>query len=115
MPDKKYVECDSVEETDNGGQRKISFGRAPYFQKHYATRVGVSRTEFDIRLEMMNEKFKDEDNQTDVFVIDQMVILTPLAAKELSEQLHKIVIEWEKSSPIQPRPDKSIYAEFKVE
>ena len=106
--------CEECQPEKEGG-RKIGFARAPYFQKHYATRVVVSQTEYDLRLELMNEKIKTEDTPEEIFIIDQMIILTPLAAKELSEQLEKVIKQWEDSNPIQPRPDRSIYNKLEVE
>lgn len=115
MSDQECKECKGDNGEKLSPKSQVGFGRAPYFQKHYATRVGVTRTEFDVRLNIMNEKLKDDETGEEVLVIDQMVIMTPLAAKELLEDLEKIIKEWEELHPIQPRSDRSIYTKFEVE
>jgi len=115
MSDIECNENEINEDDDINNGDEVSFARAPYFQKYYATRIGVTMTEYDIRLDVMNEKIRDESSLKDIFIIDQMIILTPLAAKELSEQLQSIIKQWEEKSPIQPRPDKTIYSRYEVE
>lgn len=115
MSDKECNECEDPGNGETKDVKRISIGRTPYFQKHYATRVGVTLTDFDIRLDIMNEKFKDDVTNKEVLVVEQMVILTPLAAKELSIELQRIIKHWEEKNPIHPRPDKSIFSQYEVE
>jgi len=101
---------------DNGEKMKInvSFARSPNFVKEYATKTVVQPTEYDIRISFLNEKIK-ENNYNEIMIIDSMMILTPIAAKELKQQLDEIISEWEKKNPISPRPEKTIYAKISVE
>jgi len=68
--------------------------RLPTFEKKYATRAVPFFTEFDIRINLSNEQMKDEKDW--VAVVDEMIILTPTAAKELRQALTSVIDEWEK-------------------
>jgi len=90
---------------------EIPIVRPPGFQKTYSTRVLASRTEFDFRAVFANEKMQTDDGE-EVFIGESLVILTPLAAKELAGQLDMLVKDWEKEhGAVKKRPRKSIYSE----
>jgi hypothetical protein len=85
--------------------------RSPNFQKTYGTRVLVTRTEYDFRAVLANEKLVS-DRGEEVFIGESLVILTPLAAKELNKQLNVLIEDWEKENgTIKKRPSASIYSE----
>lgn len=90
---------------------RTSIIRSPNFQKTYGTRVLVTRTEYDFRAILANEKLVS-DRGEEVFVGESLVILTPLAAKELNKQLSALIEDWEKEyGMIKKRPSNSIYSE----
>lgn len=55
-------------------KKEIQVVRTPLFGRTYATNTLVAITDCDIRIELMNEKFRDEDSW--VYHSDHMVILT---------------------------------------
>lgn len=85
--------------------------RPPNFQKTYGTRVLVTRTEYDFRAVLANEKMVSNSGE-EVFIGESLVILTPTAAKEFSKQLNVLIQDWEKEhGAIKKRPAESIYSE----
>lgn len=85
--------------------------RSPTFQKTYGTRALVTRTEYDFRVVLANEKMVSDSGE-EFLVGESLVILTPLAAKELSGQLDQLIRNWEKAfGTIKKRPPESIYSE----
>jgi len=85
--------------------------RTDGFSKWYGTRILLMRTEYDFRAIVANEKMMDDDG-TEFFIGESMFILTPIAAKELNDQLKKEIREWEKEhGKIANRPKKSRYLE----
>ena len=88
----------------------IQIMRCPTFQKTYGTRALVTRTEYDFRVVLANEKMLSDGGE-EIFVGESLVILTPLAAKELSTQLDVLIKSWEKAyGTIKKRPAESIYS-----
>jgi hypothetical protein len=95
--------------SQSGSGMKIM--RCPTFQKTYGTRALVTRTEYDFRVVLANEKMLSDSGE-EVFVGESLVILTPLAAKELNSQLGRLIESWEKAyGTIKKRPAESIYSE----
>lgn len=88
MPRKKKAdeEEDTVEEL-------APMARGPDFFKAYATRTVPYITEFDIRVVLANETMGDDEGWCTV--ADGMVILTPIAARELAAELADMVAAWE--------------------
>jgi hypothetical protein len=85
--------------------------RAPEFFKTYATRTIPHLTEFDIRVVVANETLGDDEGWCTV--ADGMVILTPLAAKELAAELGDLVAAWEElHGKIQGRKGRRIVTTF---
>ncbi len=85
--------------------------RTDGFTKWYGTRIILMRTEYDFRAIVANEKMMDDEG-TEFFIGESMFILTPVAAKELGNQLRKEIREWEKEhGKIEARPKKSRYVE----
>lgn len=68
--------------------------RVPNFVKLYATNVRGGPTNQDFRFHVMNEKLKDEDGWH--FVSDALIILTPVAAKNLKAFLDTFLDAYEK-------------------
>jgi hypothetical protein len=90
---------------------RIPIVRAEGFCKTYATRVLAMSTEYDIRLTLTNERVK-VDGGPDFYVAEGMVILTPIAAKELHSQLGRLVREWERDhGSVEGRPGKARFTE----
>lgn len=87
--------------------------RTAAFQKIYATRVLVTRTEFDLRAILSNEKISEGGDEA--YVGEAMIILTPTAANELSRQLVSLIESWEKENgAIERRPSESIYSDQRL-
>ncbi len=72
----------------------ISVFRSSIFTKIYATNVILSQTDFDLRIELFNEKFQVEDGWA--YHSDGLMILTPGAAKKLLIDLQKTISSFEK-------------------
>ncbi len=88
--------------------------RAPEFLKTYATRAMPYLTEYDIRVILANETMGNEEGWCTV--ADGMVILTPLAAKELAAELNAIVSTWEElNGKIKGRKGRRIVTTFSRE
>ena len=96
----------------DGGELPIV--RAEGFRKTYGTRVLVMRTEYDLRLMVANERVKVEGGG-DFYLGEGMVILTPIAAKELVADLGTLVREWERDNGrIGDRPRKALMTEQRL-
>lgn len=107
--DDQSNEC-AVQDTPKDSS-DIPILRTDGFSKWYGTRVLLMRTEFDFRAIVANEKMMDDDGN-EFFIGESMFILTPIAAKELSNQLKKEIREWEKEhGKIETRLKKSRYLE----
>ena len=91
MPRKK--KADEEKETVEEEEELAPLIRAPEFFKNYVTRTVPYMTEFDIRVVLANETMGDDEGWCTV--ADGMVILTPLAAKELVAELGDLVGAWE--------------------
>ncbi len=79
--------------------------RVPNFVKLYATNVKGGPTNQDFRFHVMNEKLKDENGWH--FVSDAVVILTPVAAKNLKAMLDAYVAAYEQQhGPIETKYPK---------
>ena len=88
--------------------------RAPEFYKTYATRTVPYLTEYDIRVVLANETMGDEEGWCTV--ADGMVILTPVAAKELAAELNALVSTWEElNGKIKGRKGSRIVTTFSRE
>lgn len=93
------------------GRSEIQIVRAPLFQKTYGTRALVTRTEYDFRVVLANEKMLSDSGE-EFLVGESLVILTPLAAKELCTQLDRLIKDWEKAyGSIKKRSADSLYSE----
>ena len=86
MPEPQISE--EVEESN------ISVFRSSLFTKIYATNVILSQTDFDLRIELFNEKFQVEDGWA--YHSDGLMILTPEVAKKLLIDLQKTIGFFEK-------------------
>ncbi len=75
-------------------EAESSIFRVPNFLKLYATNVKGGASNQDFRFQVMNEKLKDEDGWH--FVSDALVILTPVAARNLKTLLDEYIIAFEK-------------------
>ena len=109
-------ESDDVDETEveDEDEELAPLIRAPEFLKTYATRTVPYLTEHDIRVVLANETMGDEEGWCTV--ADGMVILTPLAAKELAAELNAIVSTWEElNGKIKGRKGRRIVTTFSRE
>ena len=61
------------------------------FHKIYATNVHGEWTEYDFRIELFNEKLKDEKGEDWAYISEAMIILTPSAVKKLKNILDTAV------------------------
>ena len=68
--------------------------RAPNHKKYYVTNVSGGITDQDFRFELLNEKIKDSKTNWK-YISDSMIILTPVGAKRLFEELKKNLDIWE--------------------
>jgi len=85
--------------------------RSPCFEKKYVTRVLPFFTEFDVRMTLCNETMKSELGWN--LVADEMVILTPTAAKELCQELSDLLKAFEElNGPIRERSQKKVVTTF---
>jgi hypothetical protein len=106
MPRKK--KADEEKDTD---EELAPLVRGPEFVKNYATRTVPYMTEFDIRVVLANETMGDDEGWCTV--ADGMVILTPLAAKELVAELGDLVTAWEElHGKIKDRKGRRIVTTF---
>ena len=64
------------------------------FRKYYATNINCGYTNYDFRIEMMNEKLKTGKDW--MYLVEALMILTPTAAKKLSKQLSESIKAYEK-------------------
>jgi hypothetical protein len=88
--------------------------RAPDFRKTYATRTLSFITDLDVRIVIANEAMQTDEGWCTV--ADGMLILTPVAAKELAGDLLAAVQSWEElHGRIKGRTGPRILAEFKRE
>ena len=88
--------------------------RASDFFKVYATRTVPYLTEFDIRVVLANETMGDDEGWCTV--ADGMVIMTPLAAKELATELDALVSAWEElHGKIRGRKGHRVVTTFSLE
>ena len=102
------------EEESIGEEDMPPLGRAPGFFKAYATRTVPYLTEYDIRVVVANETMGDEEGWCTV--ADGMVILTPVAAKELAAELNALVSTWEElNGKIKGRKGRRIVTTFSRE
>jgi len=98
--------------TRDGGD--VPIVRVEGFRKTYGTRVLAMRTEHDLRLMVANERVKAEGGG-DFYLGEGMVILTPLAAKELVADLGRLVREWERDNGrIGDRPRTALLTEQRL-
>ncbi len=105
------IQRKNKKEKGSQSRSEIQILRSPTFQKTYGTRALVTRTEYDFRVVLANEKMLSDSGE-EIFVGESLVILTPLAAKELNVQLDKLIKGWEKAyGTIKKRPAESIYSD----
>jgi hypothetical protein len=90
---------------------RSSMIRGPDFRKTYVTRTVTFPTDFDIRIAVSNEAIgKDSENIN--IVVEEMLILTPTSAKELLNNLGKVVETYEKMfGAIKERPENRLLTE----
>jgi len=101
-------------EVEDDDEELAPLVRAPDFFKTYATRTIPYITEFDIRVVLANETMGDDEGWCTV--ADGMVILTPLAAKELAAELSDLVAAWEElHGKIKGRKGRRIVTTFSRE
>jgi hypothetical protein len=85
--------------------------RSPDFEKIYATKAIPFMTDFDFRIVLTNEVMKTETGWCTI--ADQMVILTPVAAKELVNELGACISAYEEMlGKIKPRNKNRIITTF---
>ena len=85
--------------------------RGPDFEKTYATKAIPFMTDFDFRIVLTNEVMKTEAGWRTI--ADQMVILTPVAAKELVNELGACISAYEEMlGKIKPRNKTRIITTF---
>lgn len=91
--------------------REIPIIRSPCFEKRYVTRVLPFFTEFDVRMTLCNEVMKTDTGWS--LVADEMVIMTPTAAKELVLELTDMLKAFEElNGPIKTRPIQRLVTTF---
>lgn len=90
---------------------RSSMIKGPDFRKTYVTRTVTFPTDFDIRIAVSNEAIgKDSENIN--IVVEEMLILTPTSAKELLNNLGKVVETYEKMfGAIKERPENRLLTE----
>lgn len=86
-------------DNDEGKNEKqnVNLARTPIFGKTYATNVLTSLTDSDFRIELLNEKFKKDDDSW-VYHSDHLAILTMEAAKKLYLDLEKKINDYEEEN-----------------
>ena len=111
MPRKKQEKADEEMGTVEEDDEFAPLARGPGFFKDYATRTIPFLTEYDIRVVLANETMGDDEGWCTV--ADGMVILTPLAAKELATELADLVVAWEElHGKIKDRKGRRIVTAF---
>jgi len=104
--DPEEIEDRSIEE-----QMETPMIRSPCFEKKYVTRIIPFFTEFDVRMNLCNETMKTEMGWN--LVTDEMIILTPTAAKELLIELTDLIKAYEElNGPIKQRPQNKVITTF---
>jgi hypothetical protein len=107
----KKEDKEEQESSDEKNLNRVSLIRCPTFEKKYVTRTIPFFTEFDVRITLSNEMINTDDGWATV--ADEMVILTPVAAKELMQQMVDIVAAFEEiHGPIKARPDKKLITSY---
>jgi len=95
-----------IENTVKNESSGVRISRTPLFGRTYATNTFVSLTDSDIRIELLNEKFKNNDSW--LYHSDHMVILTREAAKKLMLDLQKQISQYEeKNGEIEVSEDRT--------
>ena len=85
--------------------------RSPDFEKIYVTKAIPFMTDFDLRILLTNEVVKTDTSWCTV--ADQMIILTPVAAKELMNELGACISAYEEiQGKIKPRLKNRIITRF---
>lgn len=74
---------------------RLPINRSPTFEKLYATNFIGGLTSQDIRVEVINEKLKDEDGWC--AISDALLIMTPRGAKRLQVILNESLKLYEES------------------
>ena len=101
-------------EVEDMEEELAPLARTPEFHKTYSTRAMPFITEYDIRVVLANETMGNEEGWCTV--ADGMVILTPLAAKELAAELNALVSTWEElNGKIKGRKGRRIVTTFSRE
>jgi len=88
--------------TKEEGEEEIKHVQRPVtFHKIYATNVSGEWTEYDFRIELFNEKMKEEEKEDDdeewTYISEGMIILTPNVVKKLKNILDEAVKEYEEN------------------
>ena len=98
-------------EGESDDYAELSLVRALDFRKAYVTRTLSFPTEFDIRITLSNETMGNEEGT--FTVVDEMLILTPTAARELQEQLTGVIGAWEEmNGKVPDRPSRRKFSFF---
>jgi hypothetical protein len=74
-------------------EEKFQISRNPNFCKLYGTNIICGSTDVDFRIEILNEKFENEEGE--IFISDALIMLTPQAAKKLNKQLTEEIAKFE--------------------
>jgi hypothetical protein len=117
----KSEEVEDTEEVDSEDDEEFideedipPLVRSPEFFKAYATRTVPYLTEYDIRVVVANETMGDDEGWCTV--ADGMIIMTPLAAKELLNELEALISTWEElHGKIRERKGRRIVTTFSRE
>jgi hypothetical protein len=105
---------ENVGSQEDDAMAPLPLARAPGFHKDYVTRTISFITDFDIRVVVANEAMETDEGWCTV--ADGMLILTPVAAKELAGDLQAAVQSWEElHGKIKGRTKQRVLAEFKRE
>jgi len=75
-------------------EEDIPIVRTPNFMKYYVTNVKGGLTNQDFRIELLNEKLKEEN--TWAYISDALIICSPIGAKKLYNLLKDMVTTYEK-------------------
>lgn len=93
-------EAEGIGETQTPSKENITISRAPNFAKYYATNVKGGLTNQDFRYQLMNEKFYNEDTEEWLYIVDALIILSPIAAKKLLKTLENDINTYEAENGI---------------
>lgn len=97
---------------EDGEVIRSSMIRGPDFRKTYVTWAVTFPTDFDIRIAVSNEATGKNSENINI-VVDEMLILTPTSAKELLNNLGKVVETYEKMfGTIKERPENRLLTEI---